>query len=65
MARISRRDEGVHIEVTPGPNPIEHCAVMSIGYGFRRSLAEALGDRAVTAQLIDPVNQRLLVYPQP
>lgn len=64
VARVSSRDGGVHIEVNPGPNPIEHCAAMSIGYGFRLSLAAALGDNVVTAQLIDPVNQQLLVYPQ-
>ncbi|MCJ7779492.1 MAG: hypothetical protein MUQ27_01575 [Acidimicrobiia bacterium] len=65
VAQVTSPNGGIHIEVTPGPNPVEHCAAMAIGYGFRLTLTEPLGDRAVTAKLIDPVNQQLAEFPPP
>jgi len=63
VAQVTSPNGGIHIEVTPGPNPVEHCAAMGIGYGFRLNLTEPLGDRAVTAKLIDPANQQLVEFP--
>ena len=48
----------LHIEVTPGPNPVEHCAAMSIGYGFRMALSQPVDPLVITARLIDPVNHQ-------
>jgi hypothetical protein len=36
---------------------------MGIGYGFRLILTKPLGDRAVTAKLVDPANQELAEFP--
>lgn len=63
VAEVTAPNGGIHIEVTPGPNPVEHCAAMGIGYGFRLTLTEPVGDRAVTAKLVDPVNQQLAEFP--
>jgi len=50
VARVSLRNGGLHIDVTPGPNPIAHCAAMGIGFGFRMTLSQ-------------PVNQQLFEFP--
>ena len=63
VARVSLQNEGLHIDVTPGPNPVEHCAAMAIGYGFRLILLHPVGDRSITARLIDQANQRLVEFP--
>jgi hypothetical protein len=63
VARVSLRNGGLHIDVTPGPNPIEHSAAMGIGFGFRMTLSQPVGDRVITARLIDPVNQQLFEFP--
>lgn len=63
VARVSQRNGGLHIDVTPGPSPIEHCAAMGIGFGFRMTISQPMGDRVITAQLIDPVNQWLFEFP--
>lgn len=63
VARVSLRNGGLHIDVTPGPNPIEHCAAMGIGFGFRMTLSQPVGDRVITARLIDPMNHQLFEFP--
>ena len=63
VARVRTSDREIQVEVTPGPNPIEHCAAMAVGYGFQFTLTESLGDRAVSARLIDPVGGFLVDYP--
>ena len=63
VARVSLQNEGLHIDVTPGPNPVEHCAAMAIGYGFRLILLHPVGDRSITARLLDQANQRLVEFP--
>lgn len=50
VARVSLRNGDLHIDVTPGPNPDEHCAAMGIGFGFRMTLSQ-------------PVNQQLFEFP--
>ena len=62
-ARVSRSDGGLHIEVTPGPNPVEHGAAMSIGYGFRMAPTQADDPLVITARLIDPVNHQFKDFP--
>lgn len=61
LARVFLRNGDLHIDVTPGPNPVEHCAAM--GIGFRMTLSQPVGDRLITARLIDPVNQQLFEFP--
>ena len=63
VAQVTSPNGGIRIEVTPGPNPVEPCAAMGIGYGFRLILTEPLGDRAVTAKLVDPANRQLAEFP--
>jgi hypothetical protein len=65
VGQVTSSDGVIQIEVTPGPNPIEGCPAMGVGYGFRLTLAEPVGDRQVSARLIDPVNGILLDYPAP
>jgi hypothetical protein len=36
---------------------------MGIGFGFRMTLSQPVGDRLITARLIDPVNQQLFEFP--
>jgi len=63
VSRVTANDATIHIDVTPGPNPVEHCAAMEVAYGLRLTLTGPLGDREVTASLIDPVNQVQRQYP--
>jgi hypothetical protein len=66
VGQVTSRDGSIRIEVTPGPNLIEEgCPAMGVGYGFRLTLAEPVGDRLVSARLIDPVNGFLVDYPPP
>ena len=63
VAQVSLGDGGIHIEVDPGPNPVEHCAAEAIGYGFRITLAEPVGSREITAHLVDSANQVQADFP--
>ena len=63
VARVSSAEGRIFIEVTPGPNPVEHCAAMAIGYGLRLTFTEPVTDGAISAQLIDPVGRQLANYP--
>lgn len=63
VSRVTADDAVVRIDITPGPNPVEHCAAMEVRYGLRLVLVEPLGARGVAATLVDPVNQTELEYP--
>jgi hypothetical protein len=63
VSRVIVGETSIHVDVAPGPNPVEHCAAMEVRYGLRLTLTEPLADREVTASLVDPVNQKRHDYP--
>lgn len=63
VAQVTTESKSVHIKVTPGRSDPGGCAAMGVGYAFRFTLTEPVGDRAVTATLIDYVNQRRFEFP--
>lgn len=63
VSRVTADDTAIHIDVTPGPNPVEHCAAVQVRYGLRLTLTGPLEERKVTASLVDPANQLQHEYP--
>ncbi len=63
VSRVTADETSIHVDVTPGPNPVAHCPAMQVRYGLRLTLAGPLRDREVAASLVDPVNQVQHEYP--
>jgi len=63
VAQVIEGPGSVHIDVTPGPSDPPDCAAMEVYYGFRFMLTGPVGDRTVTATVIDYVNQVRLDFP--
>lgn len=53
VAQVTSLDGGIHIEVRPGPYSEQFCHASAAGYGFIFTLTEPLGERVVTAELVD------------